>query len=91
MKAGALRRRLSSIAVAHELADHPNPTEDAVVRTTWKGFRRTLGSAQRGKDPILTADLRAIIALLPVSMSGTAITGSPETRAQQQPDLSPTG
>jgi site-specific recombinase XerD len=70
-KVGTLRRRLSSIAVAHELAGHPNPSDDHLVRTTWKGIRRTLGSAQQGKDPILVEDLQIMVQLLPQSMAGT--------------------
>jgi integrase len=70
LKPGTLRRRLSSIAVAHELAGHVSPTIDPVVKTTWKGIRRTLGTGQRGKDPILTDDLRTIVCLLPTLMAG---------------------
>jgi hypothetical protein len=36
VRAATLRRRLSSNAVAHELAGHPNPCHDPPVRTTWK-------------------------------------------------------
>ena len=70
LKASTLRRRLSSIAVAHQTAGLSNPVEDARVKATWAGIRRTHGTAQRGKDPVLIADLRLMVAVLPDSLIG---------------------
>ncbi len=59
-----ITRRLTSIAKAHSAANHPNPatTGHAVVSETLKGIRRTLGTAQPGKTPLLTADLVQVLA-----------------------------
>jgi integrase len=70
LKPGTLRRRLSSIAVAHELADHASPTSDPIVKTTWKGIRRTLGTAQFGKDPLLARDIATMVRALPDTIIG---------------------
>jgi integrase len=70
LKTSTLRRRLSSIAVAHQTAGVSNPVEDPRVKATWAGIRRTHGTAQQGKDPVLTADLRLMVAALPDSLLG---------------------
>jgi site-specific recombinase XerD len=59
-----LSRRLVSIRAAHRAAGHDDPTAAAVVRETWAGIRRTFGTAQHGKAPARTAELRAMVATL---------------------------
>jgi site-specific recombinase XerD len=59
-----IQRRLTSISVAHQAAGHDSPTMTAVVRSTWRGVRRTFGTAQHGKAPARTADIRAMVATL---------------------------
>lgn len=63
-KVSTIGRRLSAIAEAHHLAGESSPTQDPRVRTTMAGIRRTLGVAQEGKQPILTEQLRAMVAPL---------------------------
>jgi len=55
---------LISINKVHRAAGHPAPalTEHLSVGETLKGIRRTLGTAQKGKDPLLSADIRRIVA-----------------------------
>ena len=67
-----LTRRQTSIAKAHAAAGHPNPatTQHAVVAETLQGIRRTLGTAQPGKTPLLTADLIQVLAHLPAGLAG---------------------
>ncbi len=67
-----LTRRLTSIAKAHAAAGHPNPatTQHAIVSETLQGIRRTLGAAQPGKTPLLTADLIQVLAHLPSGLAG---------------------
>ena len=67
-----ITRRLTSIAKAHAAAGHPNPatTDHIVVAETLQGIRRTLGTAQPGKTPLLTADLIQVLAHLPPGLSG---------------------
>lgn len=64
-KTSTLQRRLAAISQAHQHAGHPSPSQDAHVRTVMKGIRRTLGTAPTVKAPILTEDLRLMIAALP--------------------------
>ena len=67
-----ITRRLTSITKAHAAAGHPNPatTDHSVVAETLQGIRRTLGTAQPGKTPLLTADLIQVLAHLPAGLSG---------------------
>jgi integrase len=44
--------------------------QNAVVSEVWKGIKRTKGIAQHGKKPLLTPDLRRMIAALPQDLRG---------------------
>jgi len=72
LKTASLARRLTTINRAHEVARHPSPAtmHNAVVSEVWKGIRRTKGTAQEGKKPFLTLDLRKISAALPDNLQG---------------------
>jgi integrase len=65
LASGTIARRLTSITKAHQAAgftDSPATTRHFVVGETLKGIRRTIGTAQHGKDPLLSADIRRIVA-----------------------------
>jgi len=68
--ASTLQRRLSAISQAHQVAGLETPTRAALVRLTWAGIRRTIGTAQTGKAPLVTADLRRLVATLPATLPG---------------------
>jgi site-specific recombinase XerD len=57
-------RHLTAISQAHKAAGHESPTSDPTVRNVWRGIRRTFGTASRGKAPLLTVDVRAMVAQL---------------------------
>lgn len=59
-----LQRHLTSISQAHQHAGHDTPTTAPVVRQTWRGIRRTFGTASVGKAPARTAEVRAMVATL---------------------------
>ncbi len=67
-----MRRRLTAISKAHQAAgfDSPASMDHAVVSETLKGIRRTVGSAQTYKTPILTADLKRMLAALAPGLLG---------------------
>jgi integrase len=69
-KVSTLERRLTTISLAHGAAHHDNPTKATEVRAVMSGIRRTKGTAPAQKEPILTADLRAMVATLPESVLG---------------------
>ncbi|HUZ97206.1 MAG TPA: site-specific integrase [Edaphobacter sp.] len=77
-RAGSLRsatitRRLTSITKAHQaagFAESPSSSHHFVVSETLKGIRRTIGTAQAGKAPLLTSDIRRIVACCPETLSG---------------------
>lgn len=62
LRARTIERHLTSIARAHDLARHPNPCADPVVRMVMSGVRRVKGTAQQGKDPLSPALLRQMLA-----------------------------
>jgi integrase len=65
LASGTIARRLTSITKAHQaagLTDSPATTRHFVVGETLKGIRRTIGAAQHGKAPLLSADIRRIVA-----------------------------
>jgi integrase len=73
LKSGTITRRLTSITKAHQAAgftDSPASTRHMVVGETLKGIRRTLGTAQKGKDPLLTPDIRRIVKACPNNLLG---------------------
>jgi site-specific recombinase XerD len=72
LKTSSLARRLTTINRAHQAAGQPSPAtmQNAVVSEVWKGIKRKKGTAQHGKKPFLTLDLRRIIAGLPEDLQG---------------------
>ncbi len=69
-KTATIRRRLSSISVAHQAAGVASPTTDILVRSTWSGIRRTNGIAQTAKAALLTDDVRAMVMTLGDTLIG---------------------
>jgi len=71
-KPATLRRRLTVIGLAHQAARHPSPAsmQQTLVGETLKGIRRTLGTAQTGKRPFFTEQVRAMIRGLPANLQG---------------------
>jgi site-specific recombinase XerD len=63
-KVATIKRRLSSISVAHQMRGHENanPTRSGLVTTSMQGIRRTLGTAQTQKAPLVTAELTRLVA-----------------------------
>jgi site-specific recombinase XerD len=72
LKTSSLARRLTTINRAHQAAGHSSPAtmQNAVVSEVWKGIKRKKGTAQHGKRPFLTTDLRRIVAELPQDLRG---------------------
>jgi len=60
-KMSTLRRRLVSIGIIHKLKGHYLDMKHPVIIENLMGIKRTKGSIQRGKKPILINHLKAII------------------------------
>jgi site-specific recombinase XerD len=74
LASGTITRRLTSITKAHQAAGckaSPASTHHFVVSETLKGIRRAIGTAQHGKKPLLTVDIRKIITHCPKTLPGT--------------------
>jgi len=60
-KISTLRRRLVSISMVHKLKGHYLDVKHPIIIENLMGIRRSKGSAQRGKKPLLINHLKAII------------------------------
>jgi integrase len=69
-KVATLALALSAISQAHQVAGHPSPRADRLVKETWKGVRRRLGVAQDQKDPISAKEIRRMMDELPAGLLG---------------------
>jgi integrase len=71
-KPATIRRRLTVISRAHQSNGSPSPAsmQQPLVSETLKGIRRTVGTAQSGKRPLYTDQVRAMIHALPKGLQG---------------------
>ena len=60
-KFSTLKRRIASISVIHKLKGHYLDTKHPIIMENLHGIKRTIGSRQRAKKPILINDLKLII------------------------------
>ena len=60
-KFSTLKRRIASISVIHKLKGHYLDTKHPIIMENLHGIKRTIGSRQKSKKPILINDLKLII------------------------------
>ena len=63
-KFSTLKRRIASISVIHKLKGHYLDTKHPIIMENLHGIKRTLGSRQKAKKPILINDLKLIIKVI---------------------------
>ena len=63
-KFSTLKRRIASISVVHKLKGHYLDTKHPIIMENLHGIKRTLGSRQKAKKPILINDLKLIIKVI---------------------------
>lgn len=69
-KPATLTRRISAISQAHQIAGLDTPTSSPKVAAVLSGIRRTKGTVQVAKAPVLVEDLRRMVSRLPVGSLG---------------------
>ena len=69
-KPSTITRRISAISQVHQIAGMETPTGSAKVRLVMAGIRRTLGTAQEAKTPVLVDDLKRMVSRLPEGLLG---------------------
>jgi site-specific recombinase XerD len=69
-KTATITRRISAISQAHQIAGLETPTKSSQVRLVLAGIRRSKGTAQTAKTPVLVDDLRRMLAGLPENLLG---------------------
>jgi len=60
-KFSTLKRRIASISVIHKLKGHYLDTKHPIIMENLHGIKRTFGSRQKAKKPLLINDLKLII------------------------------
>jgi site-specific recombinase XerD len=72
IKPATMQRRLAAISKAHSAAGYDSPASmrHAAVSEVWKGIKRSKGTAQTVKAPIVTDNLRKMVATLPSTLAG---------------------
>jgi len=67
-----LQRRVAAIMVAHRRAgiESASLRHDPRFADVWAGIRRTKGTASKGKAPLITDDVRRLVAHLPDTLAG---------------------
>ena len=63
-KFSTLKRRIASISVLHKLKGYYLDTKHPIIMENLHGIKRTLGSRQKAKKPILINDLKSIIKVI---------------------------
>ena len=63
-KFSTLKRRIASISVIHKIKGHYLDTKHPIIMENLLGIKRTLGSRQKAKKPILINDLKLIIKVI---------------------------
>jgi integrase len=70
LKTATLGRRIAAIQHHHRQAGLTLDTREPTLRDTWRGIRRTHGTASTRKVPTVTEVLRALLATTPESLIG---------------------
>ena len=61
LKYSTLKRRLASISILHKMKGHYIDTKHPIIMENLMGIKRTNGSNQKGKKPLLINDLKLLI------------------------------
>ena len=61
LKYSTLKRRLASISILHKMKGHYIDTKHPIIIENLMGIKRTIGSHQKGKKPLLINDLKFLI------------------------------
>lgn len=69
-KASTIQRRMSAISVAHSVAGFESPTTSK-IKIVWAGIKRSIGTSEVGKSPIVIDTLKKMLDTLPSSLIGT--------------------
>jgi site-specific recombinase XerD len=70
VKASTISRRAAAIRYAHKLAGHPDPLQSEQVRSTLRGIRRTIGTAQAQKAPATVELVITMLSHCPQTLAG---------------------
>lgn len=70
LKTSSLKRRVTAIRKAHELAKHSSPTKDERVKSVLRGILREHGEEQNHASPTLLKHICKMIEVMPDNLKG---------------------
>lgn len=70
LKTSTLERRLVSISKACTTAGVEDASKSALVKEVWAGIKRTVGTSQQGKNPVMLDDLKVMLEVIPDNLLG---------------------
>ena len=70
VRPSTLSRRMAAIQYAHKLSGFASPTDNAGVKATMRGIRRTFGTAKARKAPAVAAKIKAMVLTTTRDISG---------------------
>ncbi|MCL5998771.1 MAG: site-specific integrase [Chloroflexi bacterium] len=70
-KNSTIQGKAAAISFMHRMAKLPNPVRTVEIQELLRGIRRTLGIAQKGKEPITLEQLKSLLDQLPEGIRGT--------------------
>lgn len=69
-KVAGIERALAAISQAHKAAGFASPRSSAPVQAVMRGIKRTHGTSQTQKSPVLVQNLRQMVSSLPDNLKG---------------------
>jgi site-specific recombinase XerD len=70
LRTSTLERRLAAIVVEHRRRGEPFDRKHPILAEVWRGIRRTLGTAKKGKAPLAVDSLIEMVRALPITTAG---------------------
>lgn len=68
-KASTIQRRISAITQAHTAAGYESPNTNK-INLVWAGIKRTIGTEEKGKEPLILDTLKQILDVIPNRLLG---------------------
>jgi integrase len=69
-KPATIKKKMAAISQAHKTLGFPSPVENELIRRTFRGIQKELGTKQTRKSPLLLEDLQEILEVVPDTKVG---------------------
>ncbi|MCC3358945.1 hypothetical protein [Bacillus sp. REN16] len=69
-QSATIKKKLTAISQAYKTVGLPSPLEHEIVRKSFRGIQKELGTEQTRKNPLLLEDLYKISDVVPITKTG---------------------